>query len=123
MFGIVYKITGGGDECYVGSTCKTIEERMIIHKYDYNFWKKNNFKFCSSIFLFEKYGFKNCKISILEEVACNTKRDLRKIEEQYIQKLIVVNKNKAARKDMLYRKGLKDKVTIHIDDGASLSTQ
>lgn len=116
MFGIVYKITGG-DECYIGSTCKTIEERMIIHKYDYNFWKKNNKKFCSAYFLFEKHGFNNCVITIIEEIACNSKRELRKIEEQYIQKLKGVNKNSAARKDILYNKWLKNNVTIHTDNG------
>ena len=151
MFGIVYKITGG-NEIYVGSTVLTIEERMKIHRSDYNGWKKNKDTFYSSFLLFDKYGFENCPISIIEEVACDTKSDLVAIEDIYIRKLNCVNRHRAKitkeeqkenvrkwkiknRERMLKKqreynkmysikkKQLKQKNTIHIDDGASLSTK
>lgn len=57
---LIYKLIGAGDECYIGATTRTLDERFRNHK------KKSN-KTMSRI-LFDKYGRNGVKIVLLEEV-------------------------------------------------------
>tara|TARA_R110000765_G_scaffold271585_4_gene370349 strand:- start:1080 stop:1460 length:381 start_codon:yes stop_codon:yes gene_type:complete len=67
---------------YVGSTKRTLNTRLIEHKYD----KKTNKKKCSSKLL----DLNNCKIIVLEECD-NSKREEK--EEYWINKINCVNIN------------------------------
>tara|TARA_R110000796_G_scaffold26770_5_gene74010 strand:- start:6 stop:395 length:390 start_codon:yes stop_codon:yes gene_type:complete len=67
---------------YVGSTKRTLDTRLIEHKYD----KKTNKKKCSSKLL----DLNNCKIIVLEECD-NSKR--KEKEEYWINKINCVNIN------------------------------
>ena len=65
--GFIYKIIGG-DECYIGSTFKTLETRFKKHIQHY---QSDNY--CSSQYLFNKYGVENCHIEPIEELNCDKK--------------------------------------------------
>ena len=95
MKGIVYIINGCGNECYVGSTIRLLKQRMSGHKSKYNKWKMTGKNYCSSFFLFLKYGYDNCIVNILEEVEVENKKQLRQIENNYIIKHKPINKRKS----------------------------
>jgi hypothetical protein len=81
-------------DIYIGSTTKEyLSQRMSSHHYDYNSFKKDKRDFVNSYFLFDKYGFDNCNIILLELVNVNTKDELLAREQYYIQTLKCVNKN------------------------------
>jgi hypothetical protein len=78
--GMVYKITSPNtDMVYIGSTTETLNDRLRKHIYD---MKKTN-NYVSSQIILEK-GSVN--IELLEEVYVDSIRDLRKIEQEYIDK-------------------------------------
>lgn len=78
MKGIVYKITCN-NKIYIGSTKRTMEERL------------NSFHHRA----FTKYGFDkyNHTIEILDEIEYNNKLELFKLEGEYMDKFICVNKH------------------------------
>lgn len=80
---------------YVGSTTKQyLSQRMEKHHSNYKCWKKNGKGFMSSFTLFEKYGFKNCYIELLELCPCKISEELRKKEREWFDKLNCVNMDK-----------------------------
>lgn len=82
------------NEIYIGSTTKEyLSQRMSKHKTDYNYWKKGNSKTrISSYNLFDKYGFENCRISLIENVNAKSKDELLARETYYIKTLPCLNK-------------------------------
>ena len=78
MKGIVYKITSN-NKIYIGSTERTMEQRL------------NSFHHRA----FTKYGFDkfNHTIEILDEIEFNNKLELFKLEGEYMDKFICVNKH------------------------------
>ena len=80
-------------EIYIGSTSlKYLSSRMTYHKTSYNRWKSNSHGKVMSFDLFDKYGFDNCVITLIENVNANTKEELLKKERHYIQSMKCVNK-------------------------------
>ena len=99
--GIIYKIesiTGEG-KCYVGSTVKTLTQRLRKHKNQYNYWKEHQKNYVRSFDIFDLYGVNNCHIVLLENFECETKNELRVKEGYYIKRLDTVNKYIAGRTD------------------------
>jgi len=99
--GKIYKIESISCEgkVYVGSTTKEyLSQRMDYHRYDYIRWKngKKQHKLYSFV-LFDMYGLKNCKITLLEIFPCKTSDELHAKEGEYIRMLDCVNKNVAGR--------------------------
>lgn len=93
--GKIYKIVTNTDDdiCYVGSTTnKYLCQRMTKHKNNYKVWKNGKTNNTSSYELFEKYGFENCRIELLEIFPCNSRDELTKKEAEYIRALNCVNK-------------------------------
>lgn len=82
QFGKIYKIHGGDDLCYIGSTCGELDRRLSNHKSKLD-------TSCRAIF--DKYGIDNCKIELLEESKCNSKQELAVRERFYIEKNNCVN--------------------------------
>jgi hypothetical protein len=81
------------NEIYIGSTTKDyLSKRMVAHRNDYKQYKNGKQTFTTSYILFDKYGMKNCKISLLEIVNCNSKDELLARETYYIRNLKCVNK-------------------------------
>ena len=82
--GKIYKITSDlGPEVYYGSTRETLHIRKINHKTKIG---------CTSRIIFEKYGFENCKIDLVENYPCNSKKELEAREAYYIRNNDCVNK-------------------------------
>lgn len=82
MKGLIYKIVSDStDKVYIGSTTKTLQERLQGHKYDYKGYLKWNNEYISS---YELVKYKNCKIELLEEMEFTDKRELHKLEGYYI---------------------------------------
>jgi hypothetical protein len=81
-------------DVYIGSTIKSLEERMKGHYYNYNHYM-NGDKKCGtrSKDLFEKYGVENCKISLIELHPCGSRKQLHKKEAFYINTIQCVNKS------------------------------
>jgi hypothetical protein len=116
--GKVYKIMSHlGDEIYIGSTTKDyLSQRMAMHHYDYNYWKKGITKraHLASYDIFDKYGFENCQIVLIETYPCISKDELRARESYYIQLLKCTNKlvpnRTSAESQQAYRDNHKDKI-------------
>ena len=94
--GKIYKITHG-DETYYGSTTLSLRERMTIHKSSYKRWKNGVGNKCRSFTLFDKYGFENCPIKLVEDYSCQTKKELDIREDWYIKNMECINENAAHR--------------------------
>jgi len=80
--GIIYKLSCDEyDKVYIGSSVKTIEQRMSVHKDHFNKWmSKAGTRYCSS---FEILKYPNVKIEVLEEIDYIDAHDtLLKQEEQ-----------------------------------------
>lgn len=85
---------------YVGSTCTSLKKRIGDHKYDFRAWKgecnnklQRNYRASFDILIQDKYEH-----GILEEVSCNSKRQLEYRECEWInafraKDIEVVNKN------------------------------
>jgi hypothetical protein len=79
---------------YIGSTKLSLVERFKKHKTDFNYWCKNkNSRGEVSIFKFyEKYGFENFNIELLEETTVENRYNC---ENKWISKFSCVNYNSA----------------------------
>ncbi len=96
--GKIYKIINFTDkQIYVGSTVYSLSERMMYHISKYKWWKSKRTKqYCSSFILFENYGIDNCKMVLLENYSCSSKKELCIREEFHRQKNIEICVNKIA---------------------------
>ena len=92
--GKIYKITCG-DETYYGSTAMTLRERMWLHKSNYKRWKNGTDSKCACFNLFDKYGFDNCPIELVEDYSCETKKELLIREDWYMDNNDCINEKSA----------------------------
>jgi hypothetical protein len=77
-------------DIYIGSTTNQLDKRLIEHEINYHkIFKKNMF---SSEKLFNKYGFENCRIELIEQFPCNSFEVLCKRENEIIRKMRCINK-------------------------------
>src|SRR6185437_11230811 len=106
--GKIYKIQykDNNDICYIGSTTKTLVNRMGNHIRCF----KNNSSHYSLFELFEKYGVDNFEIILLEKYTCKNKDELRKKEGEYIESLDCVNRVIAGRSKHEYAEQNKEKI-------------
>jgi len=88
--GKIYMITTNKIyEVYIGSTIQTLEERLSSHKSDYKRWLKGEKKYCTS---FEILQYDDCEILLVEDYPCESKKELRLKEGEYICEMDCVNK-------------------------------
>lgn len=106
MIGKIYKLFVEGEEdIYIGSTCKSLKERLNNHKKNYRKYLNNEEKINYSFKLFEKYEIDNVKIALLEELEFVDKKELYNLESHYIKNNInCVNKNIPGRTVKQYRR-------------------
>jgi hypothetical protein len=93
--GQIYKIeplNGAHEDIYIGVTCKSLEQCFQQHKNDYTRYLHGNYHFVTSFHLFDKYGFENCKITLLETINTNSTHDMASRKSFYIRTLECVNK-------------------------------
>ena len=122
--GKIYKIepTIEHDEgdIYIGSTTKKyLSQRMAGHKQSYNLWVRNNsYTSTTSFKLFEKYGFENCTIILLENVNASNYDELASREAYHIKNIKCVNISIPLRTDAEYyqdnKEILKEKKTEYM---------
>jgi hypothetical protein len=89
--GKVYKLwSDEGGEIYIGSTTRSLEDRLLeyVSKYEKS---KTRYDESVSNVIFMKY--KEVKISVLEEYACNSLYELTKRRKEYERDLDCLNKS------------------------------
>ena len=102
--GKVYKIIAPDDTFYVGSTIQSLNERFGGHKYSFKSVKSGkNIRGTAVFELFEKYGVEVCRIELIEEYPCDSKRDLERREGEIIKNTKCINKVVAGRTSEEYR--------------------
>ena len=65
---------------------------MAGHNYLYKKWKKGEFHKFTCFDMFDKYGFENRKIVLMEQFEISSKDELIAKEQDYIKNNICVNK-------------------------------
>ncbi len=87
----IYKIVDNtNDNIYIGSTVKTLTQRLAQHKYDYKKYLEGQSHFITSFKILEN---DNYDIILLEEFkTCENKEQLHARERHYIDTLKCVNK-------------------------------
>ena len=104
IYKIVCNITG---EVYIGSTTKTLNERLRTHEYDYTHFLRGSSNFVSSFNIIERGDY---RIELIEECEVESKDELRRIEGQYQRDFDCVNKQIAGRTEEEYREDHKRKI-------------
>ncbi len=70
----IYKITDNTtDAIYIGSTCKTLEQRLKQHEYNLKSYKAGNYHFITSFKILEN---NNYKIELIKLYPCDSKKEL-----------------------------------------------
>jgi hypothetical protein len=83
-FGKVYKITNGeNDLIYIGSTYRPLSYRFSIHKYNYKKYTINDAD--TYISAFSVLCYEGCEIELIENVNCNSRKELQEREKYHIQ--------------------------------------
>ena len=85
----VYNITNGTDN-YIGSTEKTLEERLKGHENNYKRYLEGKYTYITSFDIIKKGNY---RIELLEECHINNTHELRVIEGTYQQEMDCVNKH------------------------------
>lgn len=82
-YGKIYKICSDNSElCYIGSTVRSLEDRLLEHKEKYKNYKEGKSKdYMSSYDIIEKGDI---SIVLLEKYSCNSKEELLSKEGKYI---------------------------------------
>ena len=81
--GNIYKIVSDStDKIYIGSTVKSLEERLEEHENDYELWFNKEFK-SGYISSFEILKYGDYKIILIEEYPCSSYKELLKREGYY----------------------------------------
>ncbi len=91
----IYKIISDQtDNIYIGSTTQSLSNRMAGHRKQMVLYKNNQKNYCGS---FEILQYADARIVLIEKVKCESKEELRKLEEECRQKNkdICTNKYKA----------------------------
>ena len=81
-------------EIYIGSTKLTLEERLDTHNSSYISWLRTNKNYCTS---FEICKYDDCKIHLIENYPCETRKELELKEGEYQRMMDCVNKYIAGR--------------------------
>ena len=91
-------------ERYIGSTTKHyLSDRYFFHRMSYDKYKVGYGGRYSAYDLFDKYGYLNCQILLLENVDVSSKEELRMREGYYIRNMKCVNKRIAGRTKEEYK--------------------
>ncbi len=102
------------NDIYIGSTTKQYpSQRMATHKgdyYDYTKWKNNKRGKVMIFDIFDKYGFENCEIILIENYSASTKDELFSREKYFIQTISCVNKYIPNRKIDEYKKDKNEEI-------------
>ena len=86
----IYKITSSKtDKIYIGSTIQPLKERLSKHKTDYKGWLKGKYAKVTS---YDIIQYDDCKIELIKNFPCESKKSLEREEGKYIRENNCVNK-------------------------------
>lgn len=109
--GKIYRVVAPDDTQYIGSTIGTLISRFGNHRRMYSSWKAGGVKRpCATTQLFDKYGVDNCKIELIENFPCESKKELDRREGEIIKTSTCINKVIAGRTLEEYRKDKKSEL-------------
>ena len=109
--GKIYKIIDKtNNKIYIGSTIKTLKERLSGHERNYKRYLNDKDRYTSS---FEIIKNNNYCIVMIEDYPCETKTELEKREGFFIKSIECVNKKVAGRTDAQYYKDNKKEIKEH----------
>ena len=113
----IYKIVDNtSDMIYVGSTCKTLQQRLKKHESDYKRFKDGKYNFMTSFKILENTNY---KIELVKLFPCDNKQELELEEGKIIKqfrndKINIVNRNISGQTNKescaQYRENNKDKI-------------
>jgi len=82
-------ISSEGEEEYIGSTIRTLQQRWVQHKSEFNTGNTT----CNSHIIFKKHGIDTCRIELIETCECETDCERKSQEAELIRaSLKCVNK-------------------------------
>ena len=82
--GKIYKLTSSnGDLVYIGSTTKTLQQRLSQHQSNYKRWKVEKYHFVTSFKVFDDGD--DAVIELLEKYPCDSRKELELQERYYIE--------------------------------------
>jgi hypothetical protein len=111
----IYKIVSKNfDKYYIGSTCKSINDRLYQHLANYKNYKNGKYNNVSVFQVLEKGDY---EIILIEELNCNNKQELLKREGEIIKqnKEFIVNKLVAGRDAKQYIIDNYEKIKQYLD--------
>ena len=82
------------DDVYIGSTCQSLNMRMVGHRKARTGTQYKNYKFYKKI---NELGVEHFYIQLIKETPCENKEQLRAIEGEYIRKYGTLNSQIAGR--------------------------
>ena len=92
--GKIYKIVSNKTGLvYVGSTCKTLPQRIAQHERDYQQYLRTGKKYNIYMTSFKIIKGGDYKIMLIENYPCQNNKQLHAREKYYIEKINCVNKN------------------------------
>jgi hypothetical protein len=98
--GKIYSFSFQDKIIYIGSTIKSLKDRLNVHKND-----SQKSKSALYTFINEKGGFDNIKMNLIENYQCNSRRELEQREQFYIEKYDnLLNSHNAFTDQKEYRK-------------------
>ena len=110
----IYKIIDNTNQnVYIGSTCKTLKERLSKHKSNYKSFLKGGYRNITSFKIIKNNDY---KIELFENCDIKTKQELLTRERYYIENNECLNKNIPGRTHKQYRIDNKDKKQRYRDD-------
>jgi len=105
----IYKIIDNTNgNIYIGSTTQSLSQRLGHHTRNYKNYCNGKYNFVSSFDIIKNMSY---EIILIEEVNCNNKEQLHKIEREHIEANECVNLNIPSRTKKEYRDENKDKIT------------
>ena len=101
--GQIYRIVDiGFNQCYIGSTVEGLSQRMARHRTKYKSWKEGKIRMTTAYLLFDMYGIDNCKIVLIENYPCNSRKELEARETYYQERMECINQRFANRSPEQY---------------------
>ena len=91
------------NQCYIGSTCESLSQRMSCHRSKYKRYLNSGSSERKAVFdLFDEYGVENCIIELLENFPCYSKAELHAREGLQQRENDCINKLIAGRSKKQY---------------------
>jgi shikimate kinase len=125
--GKIYQIVAPNGYKYIGSTICSLVTRFGNHRRAYTAWKQGKERNTTVFSLFETHGVENCKIELVEDFPCSSKKELEKREGEVIKTIECINEIIAGRTGEEYRidnkEQLKEKFKIFYEQNRESQLQ